>query len=350
MRNLTRFALFAVLACPLAPALAAGCSGEASSSGSAAAGTASAGTASTGSASTGSASTGSEGAGGTGAGGAGGATGSSTGVGGNPPPTQIATCQGKTYECGDITDNDGDGLIDSQDPDCLGPCDNTENSFYGGIPGQAGPACIVDCYFDSNSGSGNDECYWNHQCDPHEVAPTYYPEPDNGTACAYDAKANTPGTGSSCAELEQKQAQTCHDVCGPLVPNGCDCFGCCELPAGSDIYVWLGSEDKNGIPSCKLADLADPEKCHPCKPVPSCLNTCGKCELCIGKETLPPECSPNGSGGAPGTGGGGGSGAGGSGGGDMQCPEGIQPCGLAGQDACPFNAYCITGCCQIIPN
>src|SRR5437773_4343797 len=35
-----------------------------------------------------------------------------------------ATCQGKLYECGDCTDNDGDGKIDSEDPDCLGACQN----------------------------------------------------------------------------------------------------------------------------------------------------------------------------------------------------------------------------------
>jgi hypothetical protein len=32
-------------------------------------------------------------------------------------------------------DNDNDGKIDSQDPDCLGPCHNLENSFDLGIPG-----------------------------------------------------------------------------------------------------------------------------------------------------------------------------------------------------------------------
>jgi hypothetical protein len=148
------------------------------------------------------------------------------------------------------------------------------------------------------------------------------------------------------------QSATCHDICSPLTPNGCDCFGCCELPAGSKKYVFLGSVDADtGLASCKLADLDDPKKCHPCEPVDACLNTCGVCELCIGKDTLPPECFPSGAGGAGGAGqGGAGQGGNGAGGGDtMQCPLGVQACGLAGQAPCPPNYYCITGCCQAIP-
>ena len=37
--------------------------------------------------------------------------------------------------------------------------------------------------------------------------------------------------------------------------------------------------------------IDDPTVCHPCTPVDACLNTCGTCELCLGKTTLPPECN-----------------------------------------------------------
>lgn len=258
-----------------------------------------------------------------------------------------APCVNQTYQCGDTIDNDGDGLIDWQDPDCLGPCDNTEDSFYGGIPGQPGPDCTVDCYWDSNSGSGNDECYWNHQCDPNEKTDPGHPEP--ASTCPYNQNANTPGTGQTCDQLFTAQSDVCASVCGPLTPNGCDCFGCCELPAGSGKYIWLGSEDEaTGQGSCKMEFINDPTKCEPCVPVPGCLNGCDKCELCIGKDTLPPECNP-GTGGAGGTGGGTSTGgSGGSGGGTGQCPPGVQACGLPGQALCPVDYYCITGCCQPI--
>ncbi|MCC6556986.1 MAG: hypothetical protein IT372_28880 [Polyangiaceae bacterium] len=278
-------------------------------------------------------STGTTNAGGAGGGTGGGGTTTTTGVGG--APTTVSPCQGHVYECGDTLDNDGDGLIDYQDPDCLGPCDNTEGSYYGGIAGQPGPACTVDCYFDQDSGSGNDDCYWNHQCDPHEVSPDYHPESSNGDACAHNPNANTPGTSGTCDELYNAQSQACHDYCGPLVPNGCDCFGCCELPAGSGQYVWLGSDangDKTG--SCSRDVIDDPTKCEPCLPVAGCLNGCDPCELCLGKDTLPPECYPDGGAGGGPTG---------------QCPGGDQPCGLPGQDPCPATHYCITGCCQEVP-
>ncbi len=333
MGRLAQFGFVAVLALPFAVYAAPGCGGEDTSG----AGTQPTGTASM---SSGTAGTAAGGAGGTGGGEGGGA--STGGAGGLGAPTMTGTCQGKIYACGDLLDNDGDGKIDYQDPDCLGTCDATEDSFYGGIPGQAGPGCIVDCYFDQDSGAGNDGCYWNHACDSNSVAPNYYPEPENGSKCEYNPNANTPGTSSSCAELDAMQADVCHNYCGPLTPNGCDCFGCCELPPGGGKFVFLGSLDKaTGLPSCKLADLADPEKCHPCEPVDACLNGCGKCELCVGKDTLPPECFPDG--GAGGSGGSGGSGD------TMQCPAGIQPCGLPGQAECQINYYCITGCCQSIP-
>jgi hypothetical protein len=262
--------------------------------------------------------------------GAGGGSGSGAAAGGGVP-TEISPCLGHVYACGDLVDNDSDTLVDSQDPDCLGACDNTEESLYGGIPGQAGPGCDVDCYFDQDSGNGNDDCFWNHQCDPHEVAPDFYPEPDNGAQCTYDENANISGTNLGCVDLRAAQSQACLDYCGPLTPNGCDCFGCCELPAASGNFVWLGSEGMTGDTVCTLDAVNDPTVCHPCEPVDACLNGCGKCEICLGKTELPPECSDP------------------DGGEEPQCGTGVQPCGLPGQAPCPTGSYCITGCCQELP-
>ncbi len=177
------------------------------------------------------------------------------------------------------------------------------------------------------------------------------------------------GTTKTCAELDAAQSQTCTDYCGPLTPNGCDCFGCCELPAGGGKYVWLGSEI-NDVGSCSLKDVADPTKCQPCTPVQACLNKCEKCEICLGKPTLPPECFPpppdggvGGGGGTGGTGGttstggtssggttstGGTAGTGGTCGGQI-CPVGKQACGLACQPPCPSGQFCLTGCCTALP-
>ena len=77
------------------------------------------------------------------------------------PHTYVCTvtnCQTHTYQCGDCIDNDGDGLTDSQDPDCLGVCDNNEGGFNTDIPGGNAAPCKMDCYFDQDTGDGNDDC------------------------------------------------------------------------------------------------------------------------------------------------------------------------------------------------
>jgi len=298
-----------------------------------------------------------------GAGGIGGSTGGAGGTGGvadggpdgwsGPDGGFVeAMCVNQIYQCGDTMDNDGDGLIDWQDPECLGPCDNSETGLGVSIPGGSGAACTQDCFWDSNSGTGNDECYWNHKCDPLSVPPAYNPEWWNGSACAYDTNANTPGTNLGCDDLLNNQPETCKQICPQLTPNGCDCFGCCVIYKGGQEYgpVWLGTEDGQGNFACDLENIDDPKKCAPCTQVQgACYNGCGKCELCIGKDTLPPECFP------PPPPDGGVDGGGGMGGTDAappppQCEGGEQPCGLPGQDPCDFGYYCLTGCCIESPN
>jgi hypothetical protein len=226
-------------------------------------------------------------------------------------------CQGKVYECSDCIDNDGDGMIDMQDPECWGPCDNNEMGWKAEIPGSGPWPCFkVDCYFDQDTGSGNDDCHWSHACDPLEPS-----------MCTHNPDMNVPGTTSSCAVLEVEQSDLCHDFCGPLTPNGCDCFGCCDVHLdGGVVTVYLGTEERWGDGTCNLANADDPTKCHPCTQVEACSNPCDTCELCLGKSTLPDGCSPQ-----------------------DQCPGGEDPCGLPGQSACPLGFFCSTGCCQPNP-
>jgi hypothetical protein len=234
-------------------------------------------------------------------------------------------CQGKIYQCGDCLDNDRDQLEDSDDPECTGPCDNTEDSYYGGIPGQNNAPCRQDCYFDQDTGSGNDQCYWGHECDPRSVAPDYSPSGDS--RCAYEPNATIPGSGSTCAALSTAQNSTCLDTCLPITPNGCDCFGCCELPAASGNYVWIGSAEQN-VGTCDAAHLADPSACRPCTPVPSCLNACDACEVCVGRTSPGKDCqSPS----AP------------------RCPPSSAACGQPGEPSCGPSFYCVTGCCAAAP-
>ena len=64
---------------------------------------------------------------------------------GNPNTGSCQDTSGGTTEdiCDDGIDNDGDGLIDDKDPECLCPCDDTEGPvLLTGTPGQTGGQCI----------------------------------------------------------------------------------------------------------------------------------------------------------------------------------------------------------------
>jgi hypothetical protein len=266
-----------------------------------------------------------DGAAGDGAAGDGAAGDGATGDGG---PCVIIECQGHIRECGNCLDDDGDGLVDQDDPDCLGPCDNNEGGFYADIPGSPPTNCNRDCYFDQDDGSGNDTCQWDFQCDPLEPGPS---------RCMY---SDPPPASAMCPD---PQTTTCHDLCGPLTPNGCDCFGCCDLPGGSGNYVYVGTFDpvsREG--TCRLGAETDTELCHPCTPVTDCLNTCERCEICLGRtaEDLPADCFPPppdagvGDAGLPD--------------GDvplLECDDGRQACDVPGAGPCPSGFFCITGCC-----
>jgi hypothetical protein len=244
-------------------------------------------------------------------------SGGSSGTGGG---CVAVLCQGFGFKCGNCMDDDGDGAIDSEDIHCTGPCDDNEASFAVDIREGTGPACKLDCFFDSDVGSGNDGCNWSHRCDPLSVEPDYPPSGD--PACVYDENATIPGMNALCGEVREDQGAMCLETCGPLVPNGCDCFGCCELPAGSSQFVWLGSpSDVSG--GCTEETLDDPSICRRCTQVPGCRNDCDPCEVCVGRTAPDPSCA---SGGTP------------------ACPTGMDACGV--EDLrCETGAYCITGCC-----
>jgi hypothetical protein len=240
------------------------------------------------------------------------------GAAGEPGRTCVpATCHGQTYACGDCKDNDGDGKIDAEDPECTGPCDNDEGSFDVDLPGSSTDKCTQDCFFDNGNGAGNDGCRFSHQCDPLSVAPDY--PPTGSAACAYDENAKIPG-GGTCADLRAQQAASCGAVCGPLTPNGCDCFGCCELPSGSFHFVGLGSG--SAANPCTIDNLDDPVACPPCTPVDSCMNKCEDCESCVGRPEPLASCM-----------------------GMDACGGVFEPCDHNGPMLCPLGSYCITGCC-----
>jgi hypothetical protein len=195
--------------------------------------------------------------------------------------------------CANGLDDDGDGLADGMDPECTGPLDDDEGSFATGIPGDNRDPMWQDCFFDGNSGAGDDMCRYRTECLTGEL-PTDDPD----------------------CEI----SMMCLEFCADRTPNGCDCFGCCDvtLEDGSTTTVLIGA-------GCSLATI---EECDTCVKDDECLNECGTCELCPGRtaEDLPPECYDTPDGGTP-----------------MYVCEDGTTC-MTDAD-CPMGDYCSLGCC-----
>lgn len=228
------------------------------------------------------------------------------------PDGSTATCGTDVCVCNNGLDDDGDGLVDGFDSECTGAFDDDEGTFATGIPGDNRDPNWQDCFFDGNSGAGNDGCRYRTECLTGEL----------------------PLTDEDCTVTEE-----CIERCQPLTPNGCDCFGCCTIPTdGGEVDILLSD-------GCSVAALADETLCPRCVPTDSCNNDCGECELCLGKTMadLPASCfpPPDGSGG---------SGSGGSGG-DVPpppntCSNGAEVCSEV--SACPSGFFCFQGCCQVL--
>lgn len=185
-----------------------------------------------------------------------------------PPSVTLAAtgtllCGSAPCQCNNGIDDDGDGTADGFDVECTGAIDDDEGTFATGIPGDNRDPKWQDCFFDGNSGAGDDRCRYPTECLTGEL-------PQDDAACLV--------------------SQTCRNNCLPRTPNGCDCFGCCavQLPGGGETHVTLGS-------SCSMEKIGDADACPPCAPSDSCANECGECELCPGKTLadLPASCAPN---------------------------------------------------------
>ena len=249
---------------------------------------------------------GSSNGGSTGVGGStGGSTGGSSGSSGTAGSSGADWCGTGGCICSNGLDDDGDGFIDGFDPECTGPLDNDEGSFSTGIPGDNRDPTWQDCFYDGNSGAGDDGCRYHTDC-------IYGTLPQDDEDC--------------------EQSQACIDFCRRLVPNGCDCFGCCTVrdTNGDEVDILIGS-------SCSLDNIDDENACPRCEKATDCSNDCGECELCLGKtlEDLPDSCNMVPDGGTYDGGYDGGTG--------NTCDNGEIVC--SAEAPCPGELFCSFGCC-----
>jgi hypothetical protein len=209
-----------------------------------------------------------------------------------------AYCGTDLCACNNAADDDGDGQIDGFDIECIGAYDNDEASFATGIPGDNSDPKWQDCFYDGNSGAGDDNCRYSTDCLTGTLAATH----------------------EDCVVTE-----ACIDFCADRTPNGCDCFGCCGVfdAQGVEHFVYVTG-------SCTEETLDDPGVCTECTQSTQCGNECGECELCPGvaPEDLPESCA--GTGGGPG----------------FTCDDGSPVC--TPEVPCQAGRYCMNGCCYMV--
>jgi hypothetical protein len=214
---------------------------------------------------------------------------SSTGAGGAGVLDPLELCGGECA-CSNGIDDDGDGKVDGFDEECTGAADNDEGTFATGISGDNKDPKWQDCFFDGNSGAGDDGCRYATECLTGEL-------PDDHRDCSV--------------------TESCIDFCAARTPNGCDCFGCCTVET-SDGPVSIHIAD-----TCDLEEIDDEEACPRCIPTEQCDNECGECELCPGKDELPETCDDD----------------------TPYCDDDKQPCDE--ENACPSGYFCQLGCCSV---
>jgi hypothetical protein len=220
------------------------------------------------------------------------------------PDAGPGSCTPAGPACNNCTDDDGDSLVDGADPECTGSLDDDEGSFGTGISGDNVDAKTQDCFFDGNSGGGDDKCKFHTCCLLAGPCPEALQPPRFDPA-------------------ECVMSTTCINNCAPLAPPGCDCFGCCTICNQAGCFDVLTNPAI--APNCQAETVDDATACPRCTKAADCGGgdcTAGECQLCPGQtaDDLPASC-----------------------GGDNACPAGRTTC--AAQADCRDDEYCSSGCC-----
>lgn len=171
---------------------------------------------------------------------AGAANGDAIALGDGGDPARVVFCGNAPCQCNNGIDDDADGNIDGGDIECTGALDDEEATFATGIPGDNKDPKWQDCFFDGNSGHGDDRCRYPTGCLTGDIAP-------DDAACAI--------------------TQACLDECFPRTPAGCDCFGCCTIPIKGRDPVDIRLTD-----SCTADTLGDADACPVCTKNDTCQN------------------------------------------------------------------------------
>ena len=142
----------------------------------------------------------------------------------------LSTCDPSKPQCSNGCDDDNDGFIDGDDPECTGG-DRRRRVELRAPASRATTATRPSRTASSTATAATAAATAKSTCAASSTDPN----------CPAEHK-NPPFDPSACAP-----DQACIDYCAPLTPPGCDCFGCCTVCDGAgcvDIYTTPGDRPR----------------------------------------------------------------------------------------------------------
>ena len=168
-----------------------------------------------------------------------------------------ANPSGKTYQSGPAWMMTVDGRIDSEDPDCLGPCDNSENGLIRPFLVATTPGARWTVTGSRTPDRATTTA--DHGCDP-----TVNGNSSPGDACAYNATMGVGGGstwyhGAADASGDLQELYRTADsqwlrLFWLLLPGPC----CCKTPTAPRPAWWLAPMTQTATLICTTKDVADP--------------------------------------------------------------------------------------------
>ena len=247
--------------------------------------------------------------------------GASTGTGGDGDRRSGGTGGGKIpvgqTQCSDGIDNDGDGKIDYADPECVGAARQRRELVRDRHPGRQRRRLQAGLLLRRQLGHGRRRLRVAAQVrsDEHERAVPVRP----------GVRPVSTRTSARCRRRSRRAAST---TARSWSRTAATASAAASVPGAPTPIRLVATCTAEGLRQSRRSARA-------CTQVTQCMTPCGHCDYCIGKDTLPADCTPDPTAARP-----------------TPARPATRPAGSTAsiRRMCPTDTGCVTGCCRpIVP-